>query len=54
MEPNALVECAYELMRVLKEELAERRTVQPAFILLHEQRLRGPHFLTASVRIRGG
>src|SRR4051812_48513893 len=25
MEPNAQVECAYELMRVLKEELAERR-----------------------------
>src|SRR5207245_1922170 len=37
MEPNALVECAYELMRVLKEELAERRTVQPAFILLHDR-----------------
>ena len=37
MEPNELVECAYELMRVLKEELAERRTVTPAFILLHEK-----------------
>ena len=37
MEPNALVECAHELMRVLKEELAERRSVQPAFILLHDR-----------------
>ena len=37
MEPNALVECAYELMRVLKEELAERGTVAPAFILLYEK-----------------
>jgi len=36
MEPNALVECAYELMRALKEELAERKTVTPAFILLHD------------------
>ena len=36
MEPNALVECAYELMRGLKEELAERGTVAPAFILLHD------------------
>ena len=37
MEPNALVECAYQLMSVLKEEIAERRTVQPAFILLHDR-----------------
>ena len=37
MEPNELVECAYELMRALKEELAERGTVTPAFILLHER-----------------
>jgi hypothetical protein len=37
MEPNSLVQYAYELMRVLKEELAERRTVQPAFILLHDR-----------------
>src|SRR5664279_3605379 len=37
MEPNALVECANELMRALKEELAERGTVSPAFILLHER-----------------
>ena len=36
MEPNALVECANELMRALKEELAERGTVTPAFILLHD------------------
>ena len=36
MEPNALAECAHELMRVLKEELADRRTVEPAFILLHD------------------
>ena len=36
MEPNALVECANELMRALKEELAERGTISPAFILLHE------------------
>src|ERR1700722_16433916 len=35
MEPNELVECANELMRALKEELAERRTVTPAFILLY-------------------
>ena len=37
MEPNALVECAYELVRALKEELAERGTVAPAFILLHDR-----------------
>ena len=37
MEPNVLVECAHELMRVLKEELAARRTVQPAFILVHDR-----------------
>ena len=37
MEPNALVECANELMRALKEELAESGTVTPAFILLHER-----------------
>jgi hypothetical protein len=37
MEPNALVECAYELMRALKQELAERGTVTPAFILLHDR-----------------
>jgi hypothetical protein len=37
MEPNALVECANELMRALKEELAERGTVTQAFILLHER-----------------
>lgn len=37
MEPNALVECANELMRALKEELVERGTVTPAFILLHER-----------------
>jgi hypothetical protein len=37
MEPNALVECANELMRALKEELAESGTVTPAFILLHEK-----------------
>ena len=37
MEPNELVECANELMRALKEELAERGTVTPAFILLHEK-----------------
>ena len=37
MEPNELVECAYELLRVLKEELGERKTVTPAFILLHEK-----------------
>src|ERR1700721_2430155 len=37
MEPNELVKCAYELMRALKEELAERRTVTPAFIVLHER-----------------
>ena len=37
MEPNALVECANELMRALKEELAESGTVMPAFILLHER-----------------
>jgi hypothetical protein len=48
MEPNALVECAYELMRVLKEELAERRTVQPAFILLHD---RDCELLTFSPRL---
>ena len=36
MDPHALMECAHELMRVLKDELAERRTVEPAFILLHE------------------
>jgi len=48
MDPNALVECAYELMRVLKEELAERRTVQPAFILLHD---RDCELLTFSPRL---
>jgi hypothetical protein len=37
MEPNALVECAYELMGSLKEELAERGTVAPAFILLYDR-----------------
>ena len=37
MEPNVLVECAYELMRVLKEELADRGTVSPAFILLYDK-----------------
>ncbi len=37
MEPNALVECANELMRALKEELAESGAVTPAFILLHEK-----------------
>jgi len=37
MEPNALVECANELMRALKDELAESGTVTPAFILLHER-----------------
>jgi len=37
MEPNALVECANELMRALKEELVEQGTVTPAFILLHER-----------------
>src|ERR1700731_4557528 len=37
MEPNALVECANELMRALKGELAERGAVKPAFILLHER-----------------
>ena len=37
MEPNALVECANELIRALKEELVERGTVTPAFILLHER-----------------
>ena len=37
MEPNALVECAHELMRALKEELAARRTIQPAFILVHDR-----------------
>ena len=37
MEPNALVECANELMRAMKEELAESGTVTPAFILLHEK-----------------
>ena len=36
MEPNALVKCANELMRALREELAERGTVTPAFILLHD------------------
>src|ERR1035441_7598814 len=36
MEPIALVECANELMRALKEELAERGTVTHAFILLHD------------------
>jgi hypothetical protein len=36
MGPNALVECANELMRALKDELAERGTVTPAFILLHD------------------
>ena len=36
MGPNALVECVNELMRALKEELAERGTVTPAFILLHD------------------
>jgi len=29
MEPNSLVQYAYELMRVLKEDPAARRTVQP-------------------------
>jgi hypothetical protein len=37
MEPNVLVEYAHELMRFLKEELAARRTVQPAFILVHDR-----------------
>jgi hypothetical protein len=37
MEPNVLVECAYELMRVLKEELADRGAVSPAFILLYDR-----------------
>ena len=37
MEPNVLVECAYELMGVLKEELADRGTVSPAFILLYDR-----------------
>lgn len=37
MEPKVLVECAHELMRVLKEELAARRTVQPAFIVVHDR-----------------
>ena len=37
MEPISLVECANELMRALKEEIAERGTVTPAFILLHER-----------------
>jgi hypothetical protein len=37
MEPNALVGCANELMRALKEELAESGTITPAFILLHER-----------------
>ena len=36
MEPHALEQCAHDLMRALKEELAERRTVQPAFILIHD------------------
>ncbi len=36
MEPNALVDCACELMRLLKEEFADRKTVRPAFILLHD------------------
>ena len=48
MEPIALVECANELMRALKEELAERGTVTPAFILLHE---RDCEILTFSPRL---
>ena len=54
MEPNALVECANELMRALKEELAERGTVHARIHPIARQRLRGPHFLTAPVRIRRG
>ena len=48
MELNALVECANELMRALKEELAESGAVTPAFILLHE---RDCEILTFSPRL---
>jgi len=35
MENAAMVECAHELVRVMKEDLAVRKTVEPVLILLH-------------------
>ncbi len=35
MDDTAMVECVYELVRVMKEDLAARKTVEPALILLH-------------------
>ena len=42
MESAAMVRCAHTLVRTMKEELAETRTVEPIFILLCDH---GCHFI---------
>jgi hypothetical protein len=37
MNDAAMVECAYELVRVLKDDLMSRNTVEPVLILLHDR-----------------